>query len=273
MGKSRMAGYVSGATLLEVSIVETVKFWSRVGHWFRRAGRATGDTAEPTTARRLGLTSELESLTPSGGLASSDGQPAASFLRRRSSRSRPDLEWLEEQNARVVKLIGAVQTHLASQAEESRRVARSLERLAESLSQMPEASKQELELLTRIQDSMTADLAGTKRIEESLCQLPQLADAQREAMVSIGRQLDSSRETGERVASTLGEVQKAVGGLGEATNASAKAVQELRHDASARGERIAELVEHQTRRLTTFTWALIGLAVVAAVVGLVAVIR
>jgi gas vesicle protein len=180
---------------------------------------------------------------------------------------------LEEEYARVVNLIDAIQTHLASQAEESQRMARSLERLAESLSHVPDASRQELELLTRIQDSMTADLAGTKRIEDCLSQLPQLADAQREAMVSIGRQLDSSRETSERVASTLGEVQQAVGGLGEATDASAKAVQELRHDASARGERIAELVKDQTRRLTTLAWAMIGLAVVAAVVALVAVIR
>ncbi|UCC30178.1 MAG: hypothetical protein JSU86_18510 [Phycisphaerales bacterium] len=190
--------------------------------------------------------------------------------RIRFSRSGPNLERLEEEYARIVNLMESIQTHLASQAERSDIMARSLDRLAEGLAQVPEASRRHLELLSTISEAATADAASAKRVEEGLVQLPQLADAQRETMVSLGRQLDLSRQTSERVADTMDQFREAVTKLSEATGASTRTLREMHQEAEVRDERAASLLQVQTRRLTMFAWSAIGLAVIVAVVGLIA---
>jgi septation ring formation regulator EzrA len=204
---------------------------------------------------------------PVGGSVSG---PASKF---RLSRSGPNLERLEEEYRKVVDLIDAIGGHLASQAQHSDRMARSLDRLAASLANVPETSQKQSELLTTIRDEVSADAACTKRVEECISQLPHIADAQRETMVSIGRQLDLSRDTSERVAATMGEFQQTIGKVGEATSASTKALQEMRWDASARDERITDLLAVQSKRFALFAWSAIALAAVAAAVGLVALFR
>ncbi len=119
---------------------------------------------------------------------------------------------------------------------------------------------------------MDADLLSAKRVEESLSQLPKLADAQRETMVSIGRQLNVSREAGERMVDTVRDVGQTVTKVGEATEASTRNIQEMRWDAAARDERVAVLLEEQTRRFAIFAWVAIGLAVVAVAAGVYAVL-
>ena len=130
-----------------------------------------------------------------------------------------------------------------------------------------------LDLLSRISEAAQADAASAKRVEEGLLQLPQLADGQRETMVSIGRQLDLSRQTNERIADTMEGFQQAITSLGETVEASSKALQEMRWDATAREERVASLLQHQTRWLVTFGWSAIGFAAIAAIVGLIVLLR
>jgi hypothetical protein len=110
-------------------------------------------------------------------------------------------------------------------------------------------------------------------VEENLSQFPRLADAQRETMVSIGRQLDLSRQTGDRVGTTLEGFQQAVTLLGEATGASAKALQEMRRNSLEREERVATILQEQTRRLTLFSVAALSASIVAAVIGIIALLR
>ena len=92
-------------------------------------------------------------------------------------------------------------------------------------------------------------------------------------MVSIGRQLDLSRQTNERIADTMEGFQQAITSLGETVEASSKALQEMRWDATAREERVASLLQHQTRWLVTFGWSAIGFAAIAAIVGLIVLLR
>ena len=194
-----------------------------------------------------------------------------SLLRR--TKPNPQLERLEAEYAKVVNLIDAIQNHLASQAEQSRNIARSLERLAEGVSTLPDVSNRQLELLGSINESITADLDGKKRLEENLAQLPGLADAQREAMVSIDRQMDASRETHNRLAETLEGVGQSVARFGESSAGSSRVLELMRTDASAHAERVARLVEEQTRKFTIFAWSAIALASLAAVMGIVAFVR
>lgn len=249
--------------------MESTKFWSRVGHWFRRSGHlAPGDSDLGT---QFGLSNEagnagvpvMTSTLPTSG----------SFGLLRRSKPNPQLERLEAEYAKVVNLIDAIQHHLASQAEQSRNIARSLERLAEGVSTLPDASNRQLQLLGSINESIAVDLDGKKRLEENLAQLPGLADAQREAMVSIDRQMDASRETHQLLAKTLEGVGQSVAQLGESSAGSSRALEHMRTDASAHGARVARLVEEQTRKLTIFAWSAIGLASLAAVMGIIALMR
>jgi hypothetical protein len=75
------------------------------------------------------------------------------------------------------------------------------------------------------------------------------------------------------VGTTLEGFQQAVTLLGEATGASAKALQDMRWDASAREERLATILQEQTRRFTLFAAGAVGLAVVAGVIGIIAILR
>lgn len=191
----------------------------------------------------------------------------------RLARTGSAMERLEEEYARVIKIVESVQKHLEHQSERGESMAGSLNRLAESLEHLPETSKAQVELLSAMNHQMGVDGASVKRVEENLSQLPRLADAQRETMVSIGRQLDLSRQTGDRVGTTLEGFQQAVTLLGEATGASAKALQEMRSHASEREERVATILQEQTRRLTFFAVAALGASIVAAVIGIIALLR
>jgi hypothetical protein len=232
-----------------------------MGHWFRPAGRR-GDGAESGVV--LG--------EDRGGLVMSEPPPGAAS-KFRLARSGSTMERIGEDHARVVQLVESVQVHLEQQGERAELMARSLARLAESLQHLPDASKTQLEAMMSIGQRLEADGASVRRVEENLSQLPRIADAQRETMVSIGRQLDLSRQTTEKVATTMDGFQEAVTQLGDATTASSKALQEIRWDATAREERMAAILQEQTRRLTIFAIAAVGLAILAAIIGVIALIR
>ncbi len=242
--------------------MERSKLWSRVGGWFKPSTRSGG----------YGDVSPDSAMLDSGSdLGEDHVEDAATRLSRmRLVKPAGNVERLEEEYARVVSLIESVQKHLEEQGPRSELIATSLERLADSLSHLPEASKTQLELLSTISRQMGEDGACAKRIEEALSQLPQLADTQRETMVSIGRQLDSSRETTERVASTLDGFQQEITQLGNTTGETARALEKIRWDASARDERLATVLQQQTKRLTAFAAAATALAVVAAAAAVVA---
>lgn len=251
--------------------MEGTKIWSRVGRWLKRTdasptrGGDDGGMASPPGATRGELVS-----TPPPGTASEE--PAA-LSRFRLSRSGPPLERLEEEYKRVVKLIDTIQSHMSSQGERSEAMTRSLDRMAEHFAEMSGAARKQSEYLSEIAETSATEAACAKRVEDGLLQLPQLADAQRETMVSIGGQLDLSRQTIDRVAGSMDGFQQAVGNLAQVTEASTKKLQEMRWDTTAREERIAALLQEQNRRMTYFAVAAMALALVAAVMGVIALFR
>jgi archaellum component FlaC len=262
------SGCVAVRYLKEYLAVETTSFWSRVGHWFRRSPAAEfGDRPDrdPVTMDAVsstGLSTDLQGGPGSGG----DGN------RLRATRGNASLLRLEEEYARVVNLVENIQRHLATQSEHSEKMARALERLADNLAHVPETAHKQLDALVQISAATGADAASSRRIEENLSHLPQIADAQRETMVSIDRHLDASTQTNSRVVTTLEGVDHSVNKLGESTDASTRAVEKMRWDSAARDELIATLLQEQTRRLTMFAWSAIGVAVVAVIAGVVALL-
>lgn len=253
--------------------VQKMRFWTRVGHWLKGSGRPVNYEVEDPATGPLESRASPNPSIQDGVQTPLTEDRSSPVTKLRLSRSGPGLERLEEEYARVVKLIDAVQEHLASQADRSEMMARSLERLAESLAFVPEASRRQLELLSAISETVAADAACAKRVEESLSQLPGIADAQRETMVSIGRQLDSSRQTSDRIATTTDSLQQAVTRLGEATDASAKVTEEMHRDTRSNDQRVATLLQEQSKRFALFAWSAVGLAAVAAALGLFALLR
>ncbi len=257
----------------EVVTLAKTKFWSRVGHWISGSGRSEEREAMDQQAGPLAPRSSGHVEVESGSAAPLAEQASAAVSRLKFTRSSPNPDRLEEEHARVATLIDAMQRHLSSQAESSEALARWQDELVQSLSQVPETSRKHLELLTAISDAVSLNAAGAKRVEESLVQLPQLADAQRETMVSIAGQLDLSRQTTERVAGAIEGFQQVLIKLGETSEMSTRTLQHMRLDAAAGEERVAELLEQQSKRLVVFAWSALGLCVVAAVLGLVALFR
>lgn len=253
--------------------MEKVRFWSRVGGWLKRSGRPIEDGGEGGIVEPFGFAPATTGNPPGSAQTQASDEPSKPLSRFRLPRPGSNLQRLEEEYGRMVNLVDAIETHLGAQAKQSEKMARSLDRLAENLSHVPDASRKELELLSTISESAGSSAASAKRTEDGLLQLPRIADAQRESMVSLRQQLDVSQQTDERVAGAMGEVQQAVTKMGEATNASAKGLQDMRWEASACAEHVVKLLEAQTKRLTIFACSAIALALVAAAVGTFALFR
>lgn len=246
--------------------MEKATFWTRVGHWFKPTERSNGldeigGDGGLTDGRRASLAGEvITGDAPSGS-------------RFRLARTSSTVERLEEEYTRIVRLVESVQTHLEQQGERTDVMARSLSSVAQSLEALPESSRTNSETLAAINQRLETDGACLKRLDDNLSQFPQLADAQREAMVSIGRHLDLSRQTNDKLVTTLDGFQQAVTLVSEATAASARTLQDLRSDASARENRIASVLQEQTHRLTMFAIAVLGLGAIAAGAAIFALIR
>ena len=254
--------------------MEQARFWSRVGLWFKKVGQSS----------RSGRDEPYGDFTDEAGVAGPEVPPdaldeaapaelARSDSKLRPARPAPTMERLAEEYARVVKLMDAIETHMASQDARSERVASALEQLAGSIGDQPQATQKQLDVLNDIRETVAAEAEGTRRVEEELAQLPNIADAQREAMVSIERQLDHHRETSAHIGSAVGDVGQALSGLCEVTDASTKTLEHMRSDSAARDERLALLVEEHSRRFSAMAWWVIGLAGIVAVTGLIALFR
>jgi hypothetical protein len=111
---------------------------------------------------------------------------------------------------------------------------------------------------------LASEAASLKKLEDDLCQLPGLADAQREAMVSIHRQLEASREGSQKLSATLGEFRDGLGRLTEATGETGRALERVSGEVVAREDRLSGLMEEQGKRFTIFAIAATAAAVLAA---------
>jgi len=244
--------------------VEKQKLWSRMGQWFRSS--SPGPVRTEQVAASPG-TSSAERIS-SAVVPRSDRPERGS----RSSETLHGLERLEQQQVRVAGLVESIQDHLTAQSQRTDSIARSLEKLADSLAHLPEWAQTQTGYLEKISDEVTRNSGSTQRLESTLSQMPQLADAQREAMVSIGAELSASRTAHEQLASTLGSVRDVVTEVGEITTTSTASMKEFRNDLTTRENRVAKLVEEQTGGLYRFAWILVGVAGAILVVSIIGVI-
>lgn len=251
--------------------VDKPKFWSRVGLCFRSPGRAEDGAFESHSD--VMLDSEVSELSPPNQLTSANDSPSRRVSRLKFSQRETAIERLEEGYEKVIELIESIQRHLVVQEERSASVASSLSQLADSLRHMPDATESQRNLLGSIAERAESQAVCLRRLEENLAQLPHLADAQRETLAAISHQLDSSRQSSDRVSGTLELFNDSMVALSGSTQNAASAFERLHAEASARDERVARLLYEQTKRFTVFAGVAVGVAVLAGIIGLVALLR
>ncbi len=241
--------------------VERQKFWSRMGNWIKSPGRGA--------LRADGAESAVGEISRDHAT----GEEARTVGSGRVAHVPTPIERLEQQQSRVTVLVESMQEHMTSQAQRTDSIARSLEKLAESLSHLPESAQTQLGMLEKIGEEVVRGVGSARRLEDSLAQLPQLADAQREAMVSIGHQLEASRESNVGVSDALMGVRNVVSQVGESAAASTASLRDLRSDLATREQRVVHVLEDQASQRQHFAWVMIGLVTALLLVGIVALVR
>ncbi len=246
---------------------ERVKSWIRWGEWFRFSHRPLA------LAAALGGRSPLVSSAVGASLRTADAQssqqPSNGFtLDRRSghksARKQHELSRLGNGHTTLFELVESINARFEQQDRRSERVAALLDKLAADLSGLPGASRGQVEMLAGVRETVEQLSARARRCEESVAQLPQLADAQREAMAGIGRQLETTRLTSDRVAAAIDEFRRAVAGLGEATGASTAAIRQMHVAADSREDRMVTMLEKQNRRFILVSCLMLAVALVVA---------
>jgi len=250
--------------------VGKTKFWSRVGHWFGNPERPFGDDDTDSTDAYSSAAAPEEA-----GEHRDVGALAAQKQAQRDSGAAivppaPDGDRMEQAYARIIDLVGSIQKHLELQDQRAQRMGPTLDRLAEGLTNIPKAAEKQLELLAKMTAQLEDDAERATRAEGLLSQLPHIADAQRETVVSMGRQLDVLQNSGAKNSAALDGLHQAVSVLTQATNGSTTALKQIHVDSAEQGEQLAQLMREHTRRLTLLAGVAIVLAVVA---GLVAYLR
>lgn len=249
--------------------VERVGFWSRLAAWIWGTDRSPAFDAGSSTK----LPGHDPSFEPDAGgrvVGSSFSPPSDSS---KSGSGRTSAASVPQANDRLIELVDAIQKHLTAQSERSELMTAALHRLADGLERFPEASKAELHLLERVAADSGATATNVKKLSDSLVQLPELADAQREALVTIHRELERGRESGQQVRETLGGVGRAIAALGEATASLRPMLDRMRTELSSGQDRLVLIVERQAARMTWFSAYALGAAGLGILFSLIALFR
>lgn len=244
-------------------------FWSRVARWFKQEiGPARGGIEEEGQEEYA-----IGSVIGSGSVHRRDAGAGNATVNKRPSALSVDAPRSKEEHDRIATLVSVIEKHLITQSERLESVNRALDRLVEAADRAPRAVEAYNARLSTISESVSALTAGIRRMEEGLMPLPQLADAQRETMVAIGRQLDESRQVGERASKNMEAFGQSLAELAEVTKASINESREARRDGATRGQQLAALLEDQTRHLKVFGSVLVAIAAVATIILLIGLLR
>ena len=173
----------------------------------------------------------------------------------------------------MVGLIESISTHLEGQEQRAAAMMESIDALTQTLSSLPEDARAESEALNGIREQLEEDAVRAKRLEDQFAGLPKLADMQRETMASIDRRLSDDVDRNERIHDSLGEVRQALVAVGESATESTNVLREVHTQTLDREERMARLLEAQSRRLTWIAAIAITVSVSAVVVSAIALFR
>lgn len=235
--------------------MDQASIWTRVGHWFKAAGRgaAADDSLGELSPPKL---LNEEEAAPQGDNGSGEMAPLSKRRQREAA-----LEKLQEGYEQVVVLMGSIHTHLQAQDERTQQIADALTTLAETTGRLPEVAEGQSQQLATIATHLEVGNDRARRWEQTLFDLPKLAEAQRDTLESIGRELEAKRHSETRMAETLDGLGGAVQSLGESSTASSRTLKELQQAAAERDDGLHTLMKEQNKR---FIWLFVVTLLLAA---------
>lgn len=183
------------------------------------------------------------------------------------------MEELHGSYQKLVGLVDSMQGHQAMQGERAAEISSSLQRLAGTLSDIRTAGGEQAQVLARVADELKSANDRAAQWETRMGQLPALIDAQREAMASISRQMESVGERDDKLLESLHSFRETVATLGDATTSSSVAIKSLQMSALESDERIADLLKQQNKRFTMLFVITLVVVVLAATASLVAILK
>jgi len=252
--------------------MEKMKSWLRFAEWFRPSRRMAFVSRGTVPAGRIGVDAAVIATGSNGRTELKEVSSLGEHPEGHSARFR----WLRKaepnpSGPRNPAWIESLLNHFETMDRRSAKATAALDQAVASLAYLPAWSKTQLELLSSIRDSLDQNASRSKRMEDALSQWPQLADAQRETMVSIGRQLDAARQTDERLVQGLSQLHDAVRSLSAVTVSAAATAQQMHAETRLREEGLTRLLEKHTKQITLVAYGAMAVAAAAAGVGLLTV--
>ncbi|NOX59085.1 MAG: hypothetical protein GXP29_09540 [Planctomycetes bacterium] len=276
--------------------MEQKRFWSRMRGWFQAGPggdvvdeSGVGDAGEPNSvadANRL-TRRAFDGSTSKGDRAVADrtASPVATVRSSESavvesagplSKLKPAerrLEKLQDGYLKVIDLVESIREHQGRQDERAVEFSNSLSKMAETLGEIEQGNRQQVDRLANIADELRAGNERADHWQEVLAEFPKTAQAQREALVGVTKQMEAVGDRDEKMTGSLDSLREAVTALGDATTASSVAVKNLQMTAIEDNERTANLLEAQNKRFSMLFAVTVMFTVLALILGGFAIMR
>ena len=247
--------------------MEKSTLWTRVNGWIKHPRRSMGWNSIETGVPPV---EKVDSYSLSGDNvhASPGNGHRRTWLSFGSNRRNS-----EEQSRQISELVRALQTQAERQTKVAENANANLERLIGSLAVIPTVMQTQQEALIAIQRRLEMQSTSQKQLEEVVDHLGDISEAVRESSVAFAAYSEVARQSGERVTSELQQQGQAVAQLAQSVTPMARAVNDLRFDIGSRGEDLTQCVSQLNRKLVQFASATLILALIAAIIGVVALLR
>ncbi len=247
--------------------MERTTLWSRVGDWIKHPRRSLGwDITEIDNSQ---IANDHSYLPAPANLDSQGGNGhKRSWLPFHGNR-----KLLEDQNRQVAELVQSMQGHVQRQTQVAESANQNLERLITSLSELPAVMQAQQQALGKIQSQLDAQPSGQKHVQEVLTQLGGIRDAVREGSSAFVRYSEVAQKSSDTIAAELQKQGQAVTQLAQSSDPMMRAISALRADVGARGQELAQCVTTLNTKLIQFASAALILAIIAAIIGVVALFR
>ncbi|MFP4145900.1 MAG: hypothetical protein ACLFV3_12245, partial [Phycisphaeraceae bacterium] len=221
------------------SLTSRLPFISFFTDWFRRGGKVELNAQDAKKS----------------GKAVEEGDGSVVLQRNQPPRPARKQEAWDE----MVSLIHNLKGHMEAQSQRSERLLEMMEGLPEALKSLPEAHRNQAQLLQAIRGQMEQQTLNSQGLTQAIESLSTATDRQEQAMTHIQGQLDASREDRQQLNSSFSALSDTLGQMSQSTQAGTDLLHRLA-DRSAQSEAQMQQLFARNQRQSTImsvvSWAL-----------------
>jgi chromosome segregation ATPase len=167
----------------------------------------------------------------------------------------------------VVDMVRVVREHLNQQADRSERLLNMLEHLPRAMETLPETNRNQSRMLEVIQLHLDQQGRQSTKLNEALATLAHASDHASQVMGLIQQQVDSNRDSDQRVLQSFEAMNQTMQRLNDSSQAGVIALRELSQQSD---RRMQELIQTNARHMTILSVTSWVLAAIAAAIALYA---